>query len=69
LHHDTHLPPLPSVPPQALSLVPRDTWPSRMLHDLLNKIRLQRSSYMRLRVAAKGDSSESAFFSLLVEDR
>ncbi|GFR39599.1 hypothetical protein Agub_g59 [Astrephomene gubernaculifera] len=52
-----------------LALLPRDSWPSRLLQDLLTKIRLQRSSFMRLRVARKGDPAESAFFNMLVEDR
>ncbi|GIL50904.1 hypothetical protein Vafri_6870 [Volvox africanus] len=55
--------------PNAVTLLPRDNWPSRLLQDLLTKIRLQRSSFMRLRVARKGDPAESAFFNMLVEDR
>ncbi|KXZ55308.1 hypothetical protein GPECTOR_3g442 [Gonium pectorale] len=55
--------------PNTPALLPRDNWPSRLLSDLLNKIRLQRSSFMRLRVARKGDPAESAFFAMLVEDR
>ena len=56
-------------PTQAVSLLPRDSWPNRLLLDLLTKVRLQRSSFMRLRVARKGDPAESAFFAMLVEDR
>ncbi|GLC37974.1 hypothetical protein PLESTF_000604900 [Pleodorina starrii] len=55
--------------PNAVALLPRDNWPSKLLQDLLTKIRLQRSSFMRLRVARKGDPAESAFFNMLVEDR
>ncbi|KAG2496206.1 hypothetical protein HYH03_005805 [Edaphochlamys debaryana] len=55
--------------PNAVALVPRESWPRRLLQDLLTKIRLQRSSWMRLRVARKGDPAESAFFNMLVEDR
>jgi protein transport protein SEC24 len=52
-----------------VALLPRENWPSRLLQDLFTKIRLQRSSFMRLRVARKGDPAESAFFNMLVEDR
>eukprot|EP00198_Chlamydomonas_reinhardtii_P000301 XP_001689636.1 COP-II coat subunit [Chlamydomonas reinhardtii] len=51
--------------PAAVSLLPRDSWPNRLLLDLLTKVRLQRSSFMRLRVARKGDPAESAFFAML----
>ncbi len=60
--------PQPSNPPQ-VALLPRDSPASRLLQDLLTKVRLQRSSFMRLRVARKGDPAESAFFAMLVEDR
>lgn len=53
----------------AVALLPRDSPASRLLQDLLTKVRLQRSSFMRLRVARKGDPAESAFFAMLVEDR
>lgn len=54
---------------QVVALQPRDSAASQLLANLLTKIRLQRSSFMRLRVARKGDPAEAAFFNLLVEDR
>lgn len=60
-------PPLPFL--SQVALLPRDSPASRLLQDLLTKVRLQRSSFMRLRVARKGDPAESAFFAMLVEDR
>lgn len=55
--------------PGVVALQPRDSPGNQLLQDLLNKIRLQRSSFMRLRVARKGDPAEAHFFALLVEDR
>ncbi|KAF5204290.1 transport protein Sec24-like [Thalictrum thalictroides] len=42
---------------------------SRRLNDLVNEIRSQRCSYLRLRLCKKGDSSETFFFSYMVEDK
>lgn len=55
--------------PANLSLVPRDSRASAELHELLTQVRIHRSSFMRLRIARKGDIAESTFFSALVEDR
>ncbi len=50
-------------------LQPRDTPASRILQDLLTRLRLDRCAYMRLRVAKKGDPYEPIFLNLLLEDR
>ena len=39
------------------------------MHALLNEVRRQRATYLRLRVVRRGDPEEAAFFSALVEDR
>jgi len=55
--------------PHPVALVPRDTPASQRLQDLLVKVRVHRSSFLRLRVTRKGDAHEAAFFNMLVEDR
>ncbi|GFH20962.1 uncharacterized protein HaLaN_18173 [Haematococcus lacustris] len=55
--------------PGNFPLLPRDNKVSEALQQLLNKVRVHRSSFMRLRVARKGDPAEVAFFNGLVEDR
>lgn len=42
---------------------------SQKLNDLVNEIRRQRCSYLRLRLCKKGDPSGALFFSHLVEDK
>ncbi|XP_059451027.1 protein transport protein SEC24 C-like [Corylus avellana] len=42
---------------------------SQKLNDLVNEIRRQRCSYLRLRLCKKGDPSGALFFSYLVEDK
>ncbi|KAL5715392.1 Protein transport protein Sec24C [Ranunculus cassubicifolius] len=42
---------------------------SKKLNDLVNEIRGQRCSYLRLRLCKKGDPSENLFFSYMVEDK
>ncbi|XP_047956910.1 protein transport protein Sec24-like At4g32640 [Salvia hispanica] len=42
---------------------------SKKLNDVLNEIRRQRCSYLRLKFCKKGDSSEAMFLSNMVEDR
>ncbi|XP_058078018.1 protein transport protein SEC24 C-like isoform X2 [Magnolia sinica] len=42
---------------------------SKKVNDAVNEIRRQRSSYLRLRLCRKGDSSGPLFFSYLVEDK
>jgi hypothetical protein len=39
------------------------------VHTSYPQVRIHRSSFMRLRVARKGDAAEVAFFNGLVEDR
>lgn len=55
--------------PQPLPLTPQDTPGSRLLFELLTAVRLNRTSFMRLRVAKKGDQNYSHFLNLLVEDK
>lgn len=55
--------------PASLTLPKRDARASAMLADLLVTARLHRSSFMRLRLARKGDPHEMSFFNSLVEDR
>jgi protein transport protein SEC24 len=52
-----------------LSLPRRDAPGSRLLSDLLTRLRLERCAYMRLRVVRKGDPLEGAFLNALLEDR
>ncbi|GFP98573.1 protein transport protein sec24-like cef [Phtheirospermum japonicum] len=42
---------------------------SKKLNDVVNEIRRQRCSYLRLKLCKKGDSSGMMFFSYMVEDR
>ncbi|KAL3835375.1 hypothetical protein ACJIZ3_010111 [Penstemon smallii] len=42
---------------------------SKKLNAIVNEIRRQRSSYLRLRLCRKGDSSGMLFFSYMVEDK
>eukprot|EP00898_Chlorokybus_atmophyticus_P000326 jgi/Chlat1/1294/Chrsp118S01733 len=42
---------------------------SRQVHDVLNEVRRQRASYLRLRLAKRADPSEALFFAQLIEDR
>ncbi|KAG1679938.1 hypothetical protein FOA52_007002 [Chlamydomonas sp. UWO 241] len=55
--------------PGPVVLLPREERASRALQDLLVKVRMNRSSFGRLRVTRKGDPHEAAFFTSLVEDR
>lgn len=57
----------PGCPPRALPTL--DNFESRTLHTILDSIRQQRSSFMRLRVVMGGDPGEAGFLSRLVEDR
>jgi protein transport protein SEC24 len=52
-----------------LALPRRDGPGSRLLSDLLTRLRLERCAYMRLRVVRKGDPLEAAFLNALLEDR
>lgn len=42
---------------------------SKKLNEMVNEIRSQRCSYLRLRLCRKGDPSEAIFFSYMVEDK
>ncbi|XP_047940906.1 protein transport protein Sec24-like At4g32640 isoform X2 [Salvia hispanica] len=42
---------------------------SKKLNDIVNEIRRQRCSYLRLRLCKKGDPSGMTFFSYLIEDK
>ncbi|KAK0600581.1 hypothetical protein LWI29_016299 [Acer saccharum] len=42
---------------------------SKKLNDVINEIRRQRCSYLRLKLCKKGDASGMLFFSYLVEDK
>ncbi|GAB4858715.1 Protein transport protein Sec24C [Ancistrocladus abbreviatus] len=42
---------------------------SRKFNEVINEIRRQRSSYLRLKLCKKGDSSGMSFFSYMVEDK
>ncbi|CAM6106579.1 unnamed protein product [Calypogeia fissa] len=46
-----------------------DNEPSKRLNEIINEIRQQRSSYLRLRLLRRGDPLEFLFFSFLVEDK
>lgn len=43
--------------------------PNRHLDITLFKVRMHRSSFLRLRVTRKGDLHEASFLTMLVEDR
>lgn len=58
----------PDSPPPMLQRL--DNPLNHKIHEILDEIRRQRCSYMRLRVVRRGDTAlEPAFFSSLVEDR
>jgi len=42
---------------------------SKKLNEVVNEIRAQRCSFLRLRLCKKGDASGMAFFSYLIEDK
>ncbi|GAB2234597.1 hypothetical protein Droror1_Dr00003854 [Drosera rotundifolia] len=42
---------------------------SKKLNEVINEIRRQRCSYLRLKLCKKGDSSGMLFFSYMVEDK
>jgi len=46
-----------------------DTTESKAIHKLLDKIRTERRSYMRLHVLRRGDALEVNFFNNMIEDR
>jgi protein transport protein SEC24 len=54
---------------QPLPLVLHDNPGSKLLHELLTALRQNRSAYMRLRVAKKGDPFYPLFTTMMVEDR
>lgn len=56
------------IPPQFV-LQQFDNVLSKKLNDLVNEIRRQRSSYLRLQLCKKGDPSGMMFFSFMVEDK
>ncbi|CAN6333808.1 unnamed protein product [Urochloa humidicola] len=55
--------------PNQLVLEPFDNELSRKVNEVVNEIRRQRCSYLRLRLCKKGDPSGDFFRSLLVEDK
>ncbi|CAL4899623.1 unnamed protein product [Urochloa decumbens] len=55
--------------PNQLVLEPFDNELSRKVNEVVNEIRRQRCSYLRLRLCKKGDPSGDFFWSLLVEDK
>lgn len=55
--------------PQPLPVCRHDSAGSALLFELLNTVRLSRASFMRLRLAKKGDAFYPLFVNLLVEDR
>ncbi|GBG63774.1 hypothetical protein CBR_g39318 [Chara braunii] len=57
------------MPPGQFVLQEYDNEHSKRLHEILNHIRRQRCSYLRLRVIRRGDPLENAFFWNLVEDK
>lgn len=46
-----------------------DTEESKAIHKLLNNVRTERKSYMRLHVLKRGDALELSFFNNMIEDR
>jgi len=58
-----------TLPGGLFPLIPLDNPTSAFVQDLLTKLRIHRSSFMRLRVARKGDAAEVGFFNSLVEDK
>ncbi|XP_052179590.1 protein transport protein Sec24-like At4g32640 [Diospyros lotus] len=55
--------------PTQFVLQPYDNPLSKKLNDVVNEIRSQRCSYLRLKLCKKGDSSGMLFFSYMVEDK
>ncbi|XP_052206582.1 protein transport protein Sec24-like At4g32640 [Diospyros lotus] len=55
--------------PTQFVLQPYDNPLSKKLNDVVNEIRRQRCSYLRLKLCKKGDSSGMLFFSYMVEDK
>ena len=60
--------PRPDGRPLALPTLPGSPL-NAALHAVLGEVRRQRCGYMHLRVLARGDPAEGAFFAALVEDR
>ncbi|KAK9832002.1 hypothetical protein WJX81_007680 [Elliptochloris bilobata] len=64
---------LPQLGPgaeRAVATLPRLPTPqSAALHAALDEVRRQRASWLRLRMALRGDANEAAFYAGLVEDR
>lgn len=62
---------IPSVDeiPSQFVLQQYDNPLSKKLNDLINEIRRQRCSYLRLKLCKKGDPSGMLFFSYIVEDK
>eukprot|EP00899_Mesostigma_viride_P012163 jgi/Mesvir1/20948/Mv08019-RA.1 len=58
-----------AIKPNQFQLQEFDNDLSRQLNRIVNEIRLQRCSYLRLRLVKKSDPLEGIFFSYLVEDR
>lgn len=54
---------------QPIVVLPRTEPAAKALQDILGKVRVHRSSFLRLRVTRKGDPHEAAFFMMLVEDK
>jgi protein transport protein SEC24 len=54
---------------QPLPLVMHDNFGSKLLFELLTALRQNRSAFMRLRVAKKGDPFYPLFANMMVEDR
>eukprot|EP00884_Botryococcus_braunii_P013212 jgi/Botrbrau1/21892/Bobra.0249s0021.1 len=42
---------------------------NRAVHAVLDKVRAERASFMRLRIVRRGDPTEAAFYNMVVEDR
>ncbi|KMZ62821.1 Protein transport protein Sec24-like [Zostera marina] len=55
--------------PSQFMLKQYDNELSKKLNDIVNEIRRQRCSYLRLRLCKKGDPSGMLFFSYLIEDK
>ncbi|KAJ0988877.1 hypothetical protein J5N97_007233 [Dioscorea zingiberensis] len=55
--------------PTQLVLQQYDNYRSKKLNDLVNEIRRQRCSYLRLQLCRKGDPSGMLFFSYMIEDK
>ncbi|XP_073159429.1 protein transport protein SEC24 C-like isoform X1 [Henckelia pumila] len=55
--------------PNQFVLQQQDNSLSKKVNAIVNEIRRQRCSYLRLRLCRKGDPSGAAFFSYMVEDR